>query len=315
MKINFNKIFFCLLLPFSLLIFSGCFTGIESTKKINLSREDRKNLKPSEEELFFPGISGIPLKEWQEGHSFVVADDKAILIFEPHHIPYDYNDLHLEGDTLYFSGLESRIDPAGEITVTIDLNDADYKFPYNTGKTFDNAMENFLSSQIPMLIDLNMVEEARQKLLGKKFWTKTFLWYDEKGERINGKKFVEVTVADVLPGNMVFPFKLKIEDLKGDTAYMFMNAGISHTDSRPFHHLFSLSDVRKNYPSISDANWELICQGDVATGMTKEECRLALGTPKDVNSGHDYSQTLDIWNYENGMALWFEDGILTRYRK
>lgn len=296
-------------------LLTSCFTGIESTKKINLSREDKKNIKPSEEELFYPGITGIPLQEWEEGHKFLATDDKAILIFESHYIPYSFSDLHLEGDTLSFSGIESRIDAAGNITVSVDFVDSQYKYPYNTGKTFDAAMSNFLSSQIPMLIDLEMVEKAKEKLVGHKLWTRTFLWYDESGERINGKKFVPVTIIDVLPGNMVFPFKLKINDENGLTAYMYMNAGISPTDSRAFPVLFSMTDIRKNYPSVSDKNWELICGGDVAVGMTKEECKLALGNPKDVSAGHDYSQTLDIWSYENGTVLWFEDGLLSRFRK
>jgi hypothetical protein len=48
--------------------------------------------------------------------------------------------------------------------------------------------------------------------------------------------------------------------------------------------------------------------------MTKEECRLSLGNPAEVDTGHDYSQTLDLWKYNDGTTLWFEDGILTRIR-
>ena len=51
---------------------------------------------------------------------------------------------------------------------------------------------------------------------------------------------------------------------------------------------------------MDDAVWEMICAGKVREGMTKEECRLSLGNPDDVDSGHDWNSTLDIWRYENG---------------
>lgn len=310
-----SLIFYFLLISFSLSCFTGCFTGIESTKKINLSREDKKNIKPSDEEIFYGGIPGYPVKEWKEGKEFLVTDNKALLVFEPLHIPFNFKDIDLEGKIIQYSGKETRIDAAGNNILTINFKDSIFTLPYNTGKPVDQAMSDFTSSQIPMLIDLQMVEEANQKLRGLKLWTRTFLWYDVNGERINGKKFVPVTIIEVLPGNMVFPFKLKIKDENNEIAYMYMNAGISPTDSRAFHHLFSLTDIRHNYHSINDNIWDLICKGEITSGMTKEECRLALGNPKEISAGHDYSRTLDIWNYENGTVLWFEDGILSRYRK
>lgn len=294
---------------------SSCFTGVESTKKISLSREDRKKIKPTDEELFYQGIPGIPLKDWDQGHKFFVTDNKAILVFEPHGIPIGDSIPELENKILTFTGIESRLDPAGNITLVIDFTDGRYKLPFNTGRPFENALEDVKSDQIPMLVDLKIVEQANNLLKGKQLWTRTLLWYDEKGERINGKKFVPVTIEEITPGNMVFPFKVKIKESDGSFAWLFMNAGNSGTESRSFAHLFSLTDLKKHYPSISDENWNLICLGDVAKGMTKDECRLALGTPIEVNSGHDYSRTLDIWNYENGIVLWFEDGILSHFRK
>ena len=298
-----------------LFIFSSCFTGIESTKKITLSREEKKIIKPTEEELFFTGFTGTPVEEWREGQEFYVTDNKAILIFEPHGFPLDASLPELEGDTLTYVGVESRLDPAGNITLVINFSDGKFKYPYNTGRPFDTAISSVRSDQIPMLIDLQTVNKVRDLLKGQKLWTKTLLWYDEKGERINGKKFVPVTIEDVEPGNMVFPLRLKIKDEDDNFAWLWMNFGIAGTDSRSFPRLFSMSDPKRHYSSITDENWKLICEGNIARGMTKEECRLSLGNPIEINSGHDYSQTLDIWTYENGVVLWFVDGVLSRYRK
>ena len=49
--------------------------------------------------------------------------------------------------------------------------------------------------------------------------------------------------------------------------------------------------------------------------MTKQECRLALGAPAQAESGRDFSKTIDIWTYANGIYLRFEDGILVDFRK
>lgn len=297
-----------------LILLSSCFTGIESTKKIGMSREDKKNTAPTQEEIYFSGILGTPLVEWEGGRKFIASDDKALLIFVPQGVS-SATENSIKGKELSFIGIESKVNAAAQLTVVLVFGDGNSFYAYDTGKEFDEAMNNVTSADIPMLIDEQMVEEARKKLLGKQFWTRSSLWYDENGERIGGKKYVPVTITEVEPGNMIFPLRLRISDGSGGTAYMFMNFGNSDTESRAFHNLFFLTDIRKNYPAVEEETWNFISAGKVKYGMTKEECKLALGNPTDVNSGHDYSQTLDIWNYEDGTVLWFEDGRLTRFRQ
>lgn len=298
----------------SFFLFSSCFTGIESTKKISLSREDRKQMAPTPEELFFSGIPGVPLEEWGTGKSFLASDDRAILIFDREGMPPGLRDTPLGGKKLYYDGLTNKLDAAGNLVTQISFTDGLRKYLYNTGKPMEEALKAITSDQIPMLIDLDLIEKVKEKLLDVKLWTRSPLWYDNEGERIDGKKFVAVTIIDIKPGNLVFPVKLLIEDASGTKAWMYMNLGISGNESRSFNNIFYISDPKKNYPNISPQFWELICKGDIAAGMTKEECKLSLGNPSAVNAGHDYSHTLDIWSYENGTVLWFEDGILTRFR-
>jgi len=40
-----------------------------------------------------------------------------------------------------------------------------------------------------------------------------------------------------------------------------------------------------------------------------------LGNPTEVDSGHYYTQTLDLWHYTDGKVLWFEDGTLSKFRR
>ena len=294
---------------------SACFTGIEGTKKITLSKDDRKAIQPSDEDLFFQPVAGVPVAKWEIGRPFIATDNKALMIFDQQGLPLDQDAIKLEGKTLNFSGVESRPAADGSRTLVILFSDGNNIFRYNTGKNVDTAPDDIRSDQIPMLIDRAMIESARKLLEGKQLWTRSPLWYDADGNRIPGRKFTPVTIEAVEPGNLVFPVKLRFKTDDGDRAWAFMNFGNSASESRAFANLFYLSDFRKNFPAITDEVWNLICEGKIATGMTKLECKLSLGNPSEVDAGHDYSQTLDLWHYPDGAVLWFEDGILTRFRK
>lgn len=298
-----------------LLCLTSCFTGIESTKKINLSREDRKMAQPTPEERLMEQVVAFPLKEWNTGKRFIASDDKAFLVIVPQEGIIPIAPDSVKGKILDFIGVESKINAAGKLNVGILFSDGIYIYAYDTGKEFDDAMENVYSHQIPMLIDEDMVIQVRQLLVGQKFYTKSPLWYDKDGNRIDGQRFVEVEVTDVKPGDLVFPLLIEILTPDNQQAFMYMNFGSAENESRAFSNIFSISDLKKHYPSIEPEIWNLISQGKVKLGMTKEECKLALGNPSDTNSGHDYSQTLDIWSYDNGRVLWFEDGRLVKIRQ
>lgn len=296
-------------------LFSSCFTGIESTKKITLSREDKKLVTPSPEEKFMEQLQPSPLESWERGKRFIANDDKALLIIVPQQGLLPTAPDSIKGKILEFAGVESKINAAGLLTVSILFSDGIYVYAYDTAKEFEDAMKNVMSDQIPMLIDEDMVVQARQLLLNQKFWSRSPLWYDNEGNRIDGRRFVEVTITDVQPGNLVFPLRLQIKTDDNETAYVYMNFGSADNESRAFSNLFSFNDIKKHYPGIEPETWDLISRGKIKVGMTKDEVRLSLGNPNELNSGHDYSQTLDIWSYENGRVLWFEDGRLVKIRQ
>ncbi|MCH5228038.1 MAG: hypothetical protein J1F16_09545 [Muribaculaceae bacterium] len=280
-----------------------------------MSREDKKLSAPTAEELFMQQVEAVPLKDWNEGKRFVASDNKALLVVVPRQGLLPVAPDSVKGKVLEFCGIESKINAAGSLTVTLIFSDGIYIYSYDTAKEFNDAMETVKSDQIPMLIDEDMVNQARQLLLGKKLWNRSPLWYDKEGNRIDGKKFVEVTITDIQPGNLIFPLQVEIETDNKEKAYVYMNFGSADNESRSFNNIFSFTDIRKHYPGIDNATWDLISQGKVKPGMTKEEVKLSLGNPSDLNSGHDYSQTLDIWTYDNGKVLWFEDGRLVRIRQ
>ena len=49
--------------------------------------------------------------------------------------------------------------------------------------------------------------------------------------------------------------------------------------------------------------------------MTKEECRLSIGSPKRINENPDQGGMREYWYYDGGSYLYFVDGLLSQFRK
>ena len=75
-----------------------------------------------------------------------------------------------------------------------------------------------------------------------------------------------------------------------------------------FDDYFILGDYRKKYPKVR--RWEQIRQGKVSIGMTKEECKLSIGRPRDVNTTTLSSGTKEQWVYDY-RYVYFRNGVVT----
>jgi hypothetical protein len=101
-----------------------------------------------------------------------------------------------------------------------------------------------------------------------------------------------------------------------ERAMVWMSCGGSSSMlGRDFDSLFSLTDPHLSYPAITGENWELITRSRVVEGMTKEECRLALGKPNSINENPDPSGMKEYWYYDGGSYLYFVDGLLNQFRR
>lgn len=298
-----------------LLAISGCSTGIERTKTIKMSGADKRATLPTPEEEFIGVLRPSPLAEWRKGKQFLVADNKVVLLFDP-----SLSNIHIgdsiAGEKLTFTGTTVKKAPdGGEICVILFRTASGRQAAYTTGSNPKAAACNLNNIDIPLLTDLDLVAQADSLLRGRDIWTRTGLWYDSNDEATTGRKFAKVRVDSVVAGDAVFPFSVRFTDMQGKSARIPMNIDNARSnvrESRVFQNLFSLADPRERYQNITDENWDSICRGQVRGGMTKEECRLALGNPADVDAGHDWNQTIDMWRYPDGRCLIFEDGLLTR---
>ena len=287
------------------LLLQGCFTGVEGTGKINLSKKDMVATAPTAEDLLLSDVPSPPLRDWGEGKRFVVADEKFRLVAE---VSGDY--IVNAGDTIIFSGMEASAGPGGGGRTVLSFTRPGARLQYAVDKPLDEASASYTTSELPMLIDLDAVEAVREKLKGRKVWTRTALWYGDSLQHLKGRKFVGVTISDVVPGNAFFPLLVSFADDAGNTGRLLMNTGNTGNESRNFGKLFSLSDPKNSHRQISAENWAAIQNEEVRAGMTKEEAKLARGNPSDIDTGHNYSNAMEIWYYPDGTFLRFVDGLL-----
>ena len=157
---------------------------------------------------------------------------------------------------------------------------------------------------------MSIVVKARALLKGNDYYITTPVWFDEKGDNITGLKLIPVHIDNVTAGNEIYPLAVKFTDPRGVHSRVFMSVGTGRRSTRSFDTLFSLSNPRDRYKDINDDVWKAITHSRVKVDMTPQECRLAVGNPREVSRGH----YLERWQYDNGLVLFFDDGRLQSVR-
>ncbi|MCM1255324.1 MAG: hypothetical protein NC221_04320 [Duncaniella sp.] len=291
-------------------LLSGCFTGVESTPKITGAEVKKECVTISPEDNYLTGVTDSPLSEWERGKRFVVTDDKIKLIFGA------------TAPAESLTGKEITFTVATESTGITGGNVTDLSFTTPTGAVVEyrinqplKELSNKPSLSVPFTIQQSMVEQARELLNGKRLYILTRSWRDDNDNSVGGRQFVPVTIDSVSPGNSIYPIKVSFTDEHRMQGRMFITPGDKKSSPRTFSTVFSFDNPRKKYPDISPENWDLIIRGRVGIGMTREECRLALGSPKEIDRAANNSYLREVWLYENGIYLVFEDGLLKFYRR
>ncbi|MBO4803336.1 MAG: hypothetical protein J5503_02200 [Muribaculaceae bacterium] len=302
-----------------LVIMAACGTGIEVTERVSDkdvrrvveqidSRQQTVTLEPYLDSL----------KAWNLGKRLWVADDQIKELFAVSSA-YDKDTLHLAGRILLYDGSWVSgvyLNDYNDRRLYLDLKDSQTgaKYGYRAGKEVEASRPGFT---FPMLIDMDMVEHYARQIASRDFYIKTPIWYDRQSEQMmDGRHFIKVHIDSVVPGNAVLP--LRVLFTTADTrerAMVWMSDNTSTMHGRDFDAMFVASDPHQAYPDITDANWERITRGQVAVGMTKQECQLALGGPKSINRNPDQSGMREYWYYDGGSYLYFVDGLLSQFRR
>ncbi len=295
---------------------SSCGTGIEVTEHVTdkdvhkvMDKNNHVHIQPVTLEAYADSVPA-----WRPGQKrFWVTDNQVRLLFDGG--SSDLASHPIAGHVLVYDGYETGSLYDDRMTINLKFVDSDNgeSLLYRTGKTLEEFGRGF---SIPMMIDMDMVEHIAQQVVGKQFYIRSSIWYDRENEQmINGRHFIQVHIDDVKPGNSVMP--LRVLFTTTDTqqrAMVWMNGYSSAIPGRDFDSLFDESDPHLNYPTISAAHWQLITQSQVIEGMTKEECRLAMGSPNRISQNPDQGGMREYWYYEGGSYLFFIDGLLSQFR-
>ncbi|MCM1521612.1 MAG: hypothetical protein NC039_03040 [Muribaculaceae bacterium] len=294
------------------LLMQGCFfTGVESTPKITAGDVRRAETPLTREDTFLSHVADEPLRSWRPGKRFVVADRRISRVFGLDEAAGD----SLDGKTLYFEGATESVGVTGSgVTDLVFREEGGRSLVYRLNRPLA-SMQGDRGVTVPFTIQADMVMEADRALRGKHVYTLTGIWRDDADTPVKGLKFIPVTIDSVSAGNSLFPLKVSFtSDTEGVSGRLFIYPGGRDDAPRTFGSVFSFSDPRRRYPSISDATWDNIVHGRVVLGMTLDECRLSLGAPKEILRGASQSYLRETWSYENGHYLLFEDGELKMIR-
>lgn len=289
----------------------SCFTGIESTPKITANDVKKENIQERKENSFLADIGGENIGDWGSNKRFYVTDDRISILFGPTYTSKE----GLKGTVLRFVSAKdvSSItdEPVAELTF---LSTDGLQLKYRTDKSLKELKEQGTMT-IPFTIEESIVDAVRNRIKGHKYYVMTSMWYDMNDQSLTGQKFIPVTVEEVLPGNSVYPVKVILGTDEGKRFGLFMTTGSNQKAPRGFGSLFSFTNPHLRYPTITDETWKNIINGRVAVDMSREECRLALGSPASVSRQTGYDYLHEIWTYENGIYLVFRDGLLINYRR
>ncbi len=295
-------------------LLSSCFTGIESTPRISqgdVKRRDAAQLTP--EQQFLADIMPLPPSQWQTGKRFFVTDDKISIIFMPSDTGCD----SLSGSDLVFESFTDVPSVTGNgatmLTFTSPGHEGELHYRVNS-PTSDLQHRDRL--EVPFAIERSVVDQVDSLMRSRTFYITTPKWFvASDGKDYFGKRHIPVTITRITPGTYIYP--LRVYFTAGDSGCEYwipMTIGSDRAATRNFNAVFNFNDPRKRYPQITDETWQMIVNSKVAAGMTRDECRLALGAPNSFRTIPVYNAVVEQWNYDDGMYLIFEDGILTRYR-
>lgn len=292
---------------------SACFTGIEGTPRITGDRSRDQSAHATGEQAFAAMLMPEAPRAWAPGKQWKVTDNKIALIFGAGSTRRD----SLGGTTITLAS--ERLVPSVTGTEMLELafSGPDGQRLYYRPDINADDLDDSASLPIPFAIELSAVAKADSLMRGNTYYITSPLWYDAAGNSVQGLRHVAVRVDSVVPGTERYPLCVAFSQPGKDSPerFILMTYGTSPGATRNFDRLFSFTDPRRSYPRISDENWRLITNSQIAVGMTRDECRLALGSPDSIDRGATHGAQLERWSYDNGIYLIFEDGILERYRK
>ena len=210
------------------------------------------------------------LCDWKEGMKFMVMPEKYDLIvktFSDAATGKEVSSMSLRHKIMVYKGQTVSSDGHSRMNFLCQDNNKMYYFEIPSG-SFDDYCYGKLG--VPTLAYLGDVDIAKEKLMGKKLYTKGTIYrvdteYDGDGYReVKMPKDLSVTVTQVGVGSRSFPVKIIVEDNNGNEFYQtfamsktnsgmrddeFIMDSLKHTFYGSFELQDAIMSVNKNFAS------------------------------------------------------------------
>lgn len=286
---------------------AGCGNGIDSTARITADDVRREVGRDTPEQSFLSDLQPQELAAWTVGKRFYVTDDKLKLM-----LGATAPDYPLEQQYIAYVGSSEVVTPTGARNTLLSFTTSRGDTVTYTSRLSLDELAGRRRVDIPFTVEQSMVDSVAARMLHNVYYILTPDRFTPAGDNTRRRKFVPVTVTAVHPGNSIYPVAVMVTDTPGgEPTMLYLNVGSTAVGAnRSFDRLFSFTDPRKRYPAITDAHWDAIVANSALEGMTREETRLALGPPLSTDRRNTGSYIVELWTYENGRYLRFDDGVL-----
>ena len=161
--------------------------------------------------------------------------------------------------------------------------------------------------RLPYLFNVDDIETARIVLIGTKVW----------GTRDTRFPYAPLTIIGVGIGNSTKrQHEILVVDNQGQKHSIMANLSLTNAltledEDNLFIDHYKFSDPEKAFPRIPKSDWNLIRQGRIRIGMSKDACKLSWGEPDDINTSRGRWGVHEQWVYSRNRYVYFENGKLS----
>lgn len=161
--------------------------------------------------------------------------------------------------------------------------------------------------RLPYLFNVKDVEIARIVLIGTKVW----------GTRDTRFPYAPLTIIGVGIGKSTkYQHEILVSDSHGEKHSIQANLSLTNAltledEDNLFIDHYKFSDPEKAFPRIPKSDWNLIRQGRIRIGMSKDACRLSWGEPDDINTSRGRWGVHEQWVYSRNRYVYFDNGKLS----
>jgi len=161
--------------------------------------------------------------------------------------------------------------------------------------------------RLPYLFNVKDVEIARIVLIGTKVW----------GTRDTRFPYAPLTIIGVGIGKSTkYQHEILLIDSQGEKHSIQANLSLTNAltledEDNLFIDHYKFSNPEKAFPRIPKSDWNLIRQGRIRIGMSKDACKLSWGEPDDINTSRGRWGVHEQWVYSRNRYVYFDNGKLS----